>query len=440
MNYLKNYRNFAKLVKVTTALAVLTASSEAFAFNINDAIITAHENNYQVLSEFQNLQATKMQLPKAVAAFIPRVSFSKAHRKVDPKFPIPGSDLSVQTKTFTIQQSLFNGGGDVAQIKIADTQIKSGYERFKIVSNDIALQSVKAYENVLTTREIYALNIKNEHVLAENLRYTQTRFKHGEVTKTDVLQSEAEHARAISDKERAYGDMQSAEATFIRVHGLELPEDLETIKVDAGIVPSNVDDLMKATSTNNPTLLQSRFDSDANRYNAYKSYTNLLPDVTAQADYTTSDKPQDFIGNGGIDGKTYTLNITVPILQSGGAEYADIFEKEHLAKKANLDSLEIERKVKESSIGAWNDYRTAKAVIVSSQEQISSSEKALEGVKEEAKIGTRTTLDVLQAERDLFNAKVNLRTAQRDLVVSVYTILQLMGAIEPVNLAELAKG
>lgn len=436
MNYQVSLKKLGRN-KLTVAISFLTyiaTCSNLHAYTIHDAMINAHENNYQVLSETENLKATEMSRPKAYAGFLPTASVSSQLTKTDYENPAAQAaqiKKKIRTNSLSVTQPIFSGGDTYARVKISDNLIDGGNARFKAVSNDISQSTVSAYENVLTTNEIYELSKRNEQVLATHLKYTKTRFEHGEVTKTDVLQSEARYAGAIAEMERAKGEADSAKAVFERLVG-NFPEDkLEPIDLSGINLPKNVDEFLEIAMKENPNLLASKYNSKASDYNVNVAVAQILPKVDANATFSRTDLPKNLSTN--PDSDQYTVRVSVPLFQSG-AEYATIFESQYQAKKAEYDYKETQRQIKEAVIRTWNNYKVAKAVIKSRAEAMQAAQKALEGVQEEYKIGTRTTLDVLDAEQEYFSSQVGHRTAQRDLVVASYAILQLIGAIDTVEL------
>lgn len=439
MRYQKNLQKLEtnKLKLLLSVCGLLFLQSNAYAYTIHDAIINAHENNYQVLSEFENLKATKMSKPKAYAGFLPTASVNSQLTKTDLQNAAAKAAQTkdkVRTNSISVTQPIFSGGETVARVLISDNVVDAGYARYKAVSNEISLNAVQAYENILTTREIHELSLANEQVLKTHLDFTRIRFDNGQVTKTDVLQSEARYASSVADKERAKGDMDSAIAIFERVVGTIPKTKFEMINLDGIDIPDNVDELITSALKSNPNLIAAKHNSKASDYNVNVAVAQVLPKVSANANFARTDLPKNLSNN--PDSNSYTLNVSVPIFQSG-AEYATIMETQYQAKKAEYDYKEAERQIRESSIRTWNNYKVAKALIKSRHEARDAAQQALEGVQEEYKIGTRTTLDVLDAEQEFFNTRVLYRTAQRDLVVAAYAILQLVGSIDTVELGEI---
>jgi outer membrane protein len=440
---LKNLKKQHNLIIASVALLLASTTSNALAYTLDDALVSAHENNYKILSQFESLESNKIDKVKAYTGFLPTIQAGIASTKTDLKNPLARADQKaaqaagrakdkVNTKSLVVSQPIFKGGETFANIKIAESSLESGQSAFKAVSNEISLETIKAYEEILRAKDIHEYSISNEKVFAENLKLIKTKFKHGEVTKTDVLQSESRYSSAIAERERAYGDLKSAEATFVRVVGSELPESLDPVVLDNVVLPETFDELLDIALKNNPSLLARKYSAEAAKHSVTRSYSVVMPKVSAKAEFDRTDIPKSSRTNTS-DSNTYTLNLAIPIFQSG-SEYADIFKAQHAAKKEDYDYKEIERQVRENAVKTWNNYKVSQAVIKSSDEAIQAQEKALAGVREEAKAGTRTTLDVLNEQQVLFSTKVRKRNANKDLVESAYSILQLMGALNIVDI------
>jgi TolC family type I secretion outer membrane protein len=437
MSYLSNWNPLKKHLKSTLLCTAfyLACSNNAQAISLNDAFISAHEFNYQILAETESLEATKISKMQSYAGFMPRVSgqFQNTKTKLESNAAKSlQTTENVNSRSLTVTQPIFSGGDTYADIKIAENNLSAGHANFMNVSNDISLRTVSAYEGILNSRDILKLNQNNEKLLRENLKLTKTRFKHGEVTKTDVLQAESRLSNAIANRERAEGEVKAAEATYVRIVGTELPDYMDPISLDAISVPGSFEEFLEISLKNNPALLSAKHGSEATKYQVNKSYAAVLPQVSAQAQFNRTSLPKT--SSNTSDNNSYVLNVSVPLLANGGREYGEIARTQHLAKRSEFQYKETERQVRENSVRAWNAYKVAKAVIKSSDETISASKRALEGVQAEAKAGTRTTLDVLNAQNELFSAQVNKRSATKDLVESVYSILQLMGALDAVDI------
>lgn len=430
MTYRKTWKNCLKLLLSCTALAYPTL---AFAFTLEDAMILAHENNYKILSENQNFSATQMTKPKAYAEFLPTVRLNNSNSHVEYDNPAAKAALGspyYRQYGVTVSQPIFNGGSTYANIQIANNAVEAGLSNFQDVSSSITVSAVQAYEGVLSTREIYDINLQNEAIFEKYLEFTKIRFEAGVITRTDVLQAEVRLSDAKAQKEAAYANMRNTEANFEHIIGVPPLANMNPIIVDNIPLPQNVDELIEIAKQNNPTLKTSRFNAKASEYQVNVAVAQVLPTVSANASVTRLTNPTI---SQTASNNTYTLNVNVPIFQGGG-EYANIVQQKYLAQKANFDQLEVERQITENAIAIWNNNKTAKSIIKARFDSITAAEKALEGVKEEVNVGTRTTIDLLNAENELFTAKVAYRQAKVTFVISVYQMLQVMGQIDAINL------
>ncbi len=417
-------------IKTLLSLAFASYASSALSYTVEDAIVNAHIHNNKILAQFEQLNADKTTRWQAYAGFMPTATASVTSSHTKYRLGVVeqnNSNPNSRVNNINISQPIFNGGATYAAIKIAENTISGSIERFKNVSSAVIVEVVSAYEGVLSAREIYDINVKNQEVFEKYLEFTKIRFDAGVVTKTDVLQADYRLADAIAQREKAYSDMRNAEAKFERVVGIPVPNDLETIITDHISLPESVEDIIEAANKFNPYLQSAKFDSEVAKNQVTTAYSRLLPTVSAGASMKRSHDPKSLAYNS--DNKTYYMQVQVPIFQSG-SEYATISQFKAASRKAEYDKHEADRLTTETAINAWNLFKTAKAVINSRENGIRAASEALEGVKEEVKVGTRTTIDLLNAEKDLFDARVAQRSAKRDYVTSVYQILQVMGVIE----------
>jgi outer membrane protein len=445
MTYQTNFKNLEKLRKAFSFLAACFILSPclANAYTIHDAVISAHENNYELLAVYATLQREKVEKPIALTGFLPTVSASSSFAKntvkssATKRMLLQNNALNPNTAQhkLIVNQPLYDGGETIANIKVANNTVDAAYSGFKDASNQISLKTIKSYEELLTARNIYDLNVKNEQAFLEHYKFAKIRFEHGEVTKTDVLLAQSKYSQAVANREQAEGDIKSAEATFERLIGKGLPKDMEEIKVGDVALPKNLDELLGISSKNNPGLLAAQYKANAADYKINVATSNLLPSVSAQAQFNRSDNNKNSINNS--DGNTYLINVGIPIINDGGADFLKVKRSQYDAQRVKYEFQDVERQVKEKAITAWSTYKTSSAVIKSRKDGLKAAQEALAGVMEEYKVGTKTTLDVLDAETQVFQTNVNLRNAERDYVVAIYTILQLMGYIDAVDVADL---
>ena len=263
---------------------------------------------------------------------------------------------------------------------------------------------------------------QNENRLKRQLQATRDRFEVGEVTRTDVAQAEASLAGAASERVRAAGAIEASKATFRRVVGLE-PSSL--------IPPNALKDLpeteqaaQQLAESFNPNILAGQFNLAAAKEDVSIAEASLYPSLSVNGELTYTDEPSLSVEYQSVASIGATLAI--PLYQGGG-EYAQVRQNKQTVRQRKSDVDAVYRTVREEVTSAWQALMTAQSSIVSFTEQVRAAEIALDGSRQEALVGQRTTLDVLDQENDLFQAEVDLVGAQRDEIVASYRVKAAIG-------------
>jgi outer membrane protein len=273
---------------------------------------------------------------------------------------------------------------------------------------------------------VLQLNINNEKVLTRQLEATQDRFDVGELTRTDVAQSESRLARATAERIGAEGNLTASEAVYREVIGS--PPELSTLeppKTLAGL-PGMQDDVVGAALDNNPDVISARFDQSAAEHQIAVARGQLLPEafLTGEAQHSrdlgNSDNDSDFVRG--------ALQATVPIYQQGRVS-SQVRQSKQVSSQRKSEVEQSSRGAERRAINSWADLETARAQSESFRAQVRSSEIALEGVRQENAVGSRTILDILDAEQEFLDAQVNLIRAQRDEIVAGYAVFAAIGRL-----------
>jgi outer membrane protein len=290
--------------------------------------------------------------------------------------------------------------------------------------------TVNAYVNVIATQQVLALDINNEQVLAEQLRATNDRFRVGEITRTDVAQAEAALAGATATRETAEGNVQTARATYEREVG-ELPDKL--VEPQPLRLPTKTQNqAQRLALENNPNVIAALFDDAAAKDNFDQQYAALMPNVSATVSGFRNDN--QIQRNQRQSAGEALLNLSVPIYQ-GGREYAAVRQARQAEQQAAKTVNDQRRTAVQALISAWQTYIAAKATIDSTQAAIRSNQIALEGVQREAIVGSRTTLDVLNAQQALLNSRVTLVQNLATFVGASYQVAASVGRLTARDLA-----
>lgn len=421
------FRRSGLLTSAVAAVALLWAAP-ASAESLEEALASAYEGNPSLLAGRAELRGVNEQVPQAQSGWRPTVTVTgqAGHRDTDidvDGFPDPRDpDEDFVGGQLSITQPLYRGGRTIAQTEQAEANVQAQRASLAAVEQDVLLRAVTAYMNVWQAQAVLRLNENNEQVLTRQLEASQDRFNVGEITLTDVAQSESRLALATANRIRAEGDLSIARADYEEVIG-HPPSGVEPPQ-EVGGIPPNLTAAIENARSFNPNIVAADYAERAARALVDFRIGELLPTVeltgSASIEHAES-RP---------DRTTETLEVfagvSIPLYQQG-AEYSRVREAKQVASQRLLELDQARRTAEEDTVTAWEALQTALAQIVSFQAQVDSAEVALEGVRLENSVGSRTVLDILDAEQELVDAQVNLVGAQRDRIVAAYQLLAAMG-------------
>jgi len=427
------------------SVGVFPLSTPARADTLPGALSQAYMTNPQLNAQRAAVRATDEAVPQALAGYRPRLS---ATASVGPAWidtrtriaeGVPGvaaptySSLSghnfVQTYGATVVQPLFDGFQTPNRSRQAESQVRAAREILRLTEQTVLLQAATAYMDLIRDMAIRDLQRRNVDVLGEQLRQTRDRFDVGEVTRTDVAQSESRLSAGRSSVLNAEANFTTSRATYRQVVGTDPGRLASAMPVDR-FSPPTLGAAINLARSQHPSVQAAAYNVDQAEAQVRVAEGSLYPSVnivgSAQKSYGSNTSLQlleQFSGS--IAGQ-----LTVPIYQ-GGAEYSQIRQAKEILGQRRIELDTAREQVRQQVVQAWGQLEAARAQITATQSQVSAAEVALNGVREEARVGQRTTLDVLNAQQELVNARVAVVTAQRDRVVSSYTLLAAVGRLGP---------
>jgi outer membrane protein len=328
---------------------------------------------------------------------------------------------------------LYNGQQTAHRTRAAESQVSGAREALRALEQAVLLQAATIYMDYLRDSAIVEVQRSNVRVLEQTLKQTKDRFNVGEVTRTDVAQSEAQLAAGRTQQLTAESNLTTTRSNFRRIIGNE-PENLAPGSPVDRYLPGSLPASVDLGLVENPNVTAAMFGIDVSYLQTKVAEGALLPTVTFQASVQQSYEQTLTIFRS--FGASAVAQLNVPIY-NGGAEYALIRQSKETVAQQRLVLEQTRDQTRANVVTAWGQLLAGKAQVASAQSQVSASEIALNGVREEAKAGQRTTLDVLNAQQALVNARVALVTAQHDRVVASYAVLNAVGRLSPtvLNLA-----
>ncbi len=436
-------------VKVFTgaAAAVLLLAgmgqTPALADTIEQALVRAYQNNPQLNAQRASVRSTDENVPQALSGYRPRVAVTgSAGYQYTDTLSTSGGTPTVIVRTgihgansprsigTTVSQTLFNGQQTANRTRAAESQVSGAREALRVLEQTVLLSAATIYMDYLRDSAIVEVQKSNVRVLEQTLKQTKDRFSVGEVTRTDVAQSEAQLAAGKTQLLTAEANLNTTRSNYRRIIGNEPGNLAPGSPVDRflpGTLPSAVD----LGLTQNPNVTAAMFGIDVSYLQVRVNEGALLPTVTLQASVQQSYEQTMTIQRS--FGASVIGQLSVPVYQGGG-EYALIRQSKETLAQQRLNLEQVRDQIRANVVTAWGQLVAGKAQVQSAQSQVSASEIALNGVREEAKAGQRTTLDVLNAQQALVNARVALVTAQHDRVVASYSVLDKVGRLSPVVL------
>jgi outer membrane protein len=412
------------------SLSLALLAGTASADTLREALVATYANNPTITAQRESLRSTDATVAIARAAGRPSINgtvginrdltqagvFKRAGKG---PFISGGVDLSYP---------IFSGGSVRNSIQAAKTRVEAGRATLRAVEGDIFTEAVAAYMDVIRDRAIVELNDNQVRVLTTNLEATRDRFQIGDITRTDVAQSEARLSIGRSNLATVQGRLSSSEENYRRVIGrrpdaLQPPPPLPPL-------PTSANQAVQIALANNPDLLAITRQADAAGFDVRSVRASRLPTVSAvgSGDYSKTIN-SSAVGPSSGTATSVGLSGRLPIYQ-GGLPSARIRQAQAFEGQALEQRIATERLVVANTRSAYAIYQAAQNAIASNQVAVSANELALEGARAENSVGTRTILDVLNAEQELLNAQVLLVTARRDAYVAGFQLLNAMGQAE----------
>lgn len=433
-------RNWA-LRSAFAAAFLVVLNSSASADSLEAALTRAYSSNQTLNAQRAATRAVDEQVPQALSGYRPQI-FGTAEASAQASEARAGG----QSRTITgyprsvgvsIEQNVFDGFRTPNSVRAAEASVLASREALRNTEQNVLFDAVEAYMNVLRDFAIFDLQRNNVELINEDLRATRERFDVGEVTRTDVAQADARLASGRSQVSVAEANLKASRAIYRQRIGND-PGKLFPGRAIDRLLPHSIDEAIRVGHAEHPAILAALYNVDVAQMQTKVIEGELLPTVSVQAGVTNS---WDNGGAGGVSSSadrvttgTVTGRLTVPIYQGGNVSSRVRQAKETLGQR-RIEADLTREEVRAAIVSAWGSLEGAKAQIVAAQAQVEAGQIALNGVREESKVGQRTTLDVLNAQQELLNGRVTLITAQRDRVVASYAVYQAVGRLSARHLA-----
>jgi outer membrane protein len=435
-------RNAIAVTLLLSAIFVVAAPRHPSAETIDGALARAYQNNPQLNAQRAIVRQTDETVAQALSGYRPTLN---ANASIGRQFtnetevfpPIPGTALtagaSVKIKGLTTPssagvtgaQTLLNGGQTANKVRAAESQVSAARETLRVMEQSVLLAAATVYMDVSRDSANLEVQQNNVRVLERTLTDTRNRFTAGQVTSTDVAQSEAQLAAGEATLHAAESTLMTTRANYRRIIGDD-PANLAPASPVDRLAPSTMNAAIALGLQQNPSVTAAMYGVDVALLQVKIAEGALWPSLVAQGNVQ-----QQFDANITTP-KLFTesamLNLSIPLYQ-GGSEYATIRGDKEAVGQQRLNVDQVRDQTQSNVVQAWGQLQAAKAQIEAAERQNDAAARALTGVRNEALAGQRTTQDVLNAQQALVNARQNLIVAQHDRVVASYSLLSAVGRL-----------
>lgn len=407
-----------------------TVEAKKQGLGLRAALAETYARNPALEAARAELRAVDETYSQAVSGFRPSVSGDASYISSHTDTGAVEAGADPKTLELEVTQPLYRGGSTVAAVKRSESNIKAQRALLQVTEQQILLSAVTAYMDVLRDQQLTDLNINNEKVLRNHLEASRQRFKLGDVTKTDVSQAESRLANAIAGRVAAEGALKKSRAAFDSIIGLP-PDSLETPVVNLPL-PASLEQALADADTKNPAVTYAHYISVAAEAGTRSISGELLPQIDLTGGigrtYDTA------AGDDREDDTSVALRATIPLFSGGGSVYSRIRQARQVEEQRKMEIRDTARGVRENVIDAWEGLASARAEKEARVAQIKAAKTALEGVQLERDYGSRTTLDLLDAEQEYLDAQTAHVTAERDHIVAAYGLMAAVGQLTAAGL------
>jgi outer membrane protein len=418
------------------------APASAFAETLADALAAAYVKNPTLQAARADARSADETFVQARAGFLPQLTAFGQYGTQRVQSKSPSSTLCSAVPTTAgcvtrpgdygaeVSETIFAGGRRIGQVAQANATIGAAHESLRSTEQGVLLDAIAAYMDVRRDAEVLSIRANNVDVLMHQLEESNARFSVGEITKTDVAQSQARLSGARAALSQARADLEASRARYTQVIGAP-PGQLEEPPA-APALPASLGEAVEQALDANPDYRQFEEAAKAAKAQITIDRAGLLPELSVVGRFDRHF--EDRLPIGDLDEGTATAQLSIP-LYSGGLARSQVRQSREDYERARQEAEQARREVVSAVSDAWNALDAARQTIVSSREQVQANELAFEGAEQERQVGLRTTIEVLNAQQELLDSRVALVRAERDAYIAAHALLQAIGALNAKTLA-----
>jgi outer membrane protein len=429
-----------KLIIIFTLLIFKT--NVIFAAEFLTYLESAYKNNPTLNAERENYKAIKENINIAISEFLPSVSISgsqssqqDSNRTNRAGATLPDASNTSKTQSVSVDQKIFQGFQGYNSVKKSKLESKQAALKLKNIEQQILLKSATVYYDLIYKTKNTQFNLANVDLFERQVETDSSRLQKGEITLTDLAQSESSLAGANANFIEAKTELLAAKSNFERIIRLPAPEKFtkNNLKKNVNLnFPTGLNKALSFSEKNNPKLLLVKLDYEISEKNVNIEKSKFSP--SASVNYKQS-QSKDFSSSiDKIDQESIQATVTIPIFK-GGKNYSSLKKAKFKKKQNSLILQDTVNEVKTDTANSWSAYQSSESVLKATQAQVKAAEIANEGITLEYDSGnTRTTLEVIQSRSLLLEARISHAVAERNFAISKFELLAVIGELTLENL------
>ncbi|MFP3012190.1 MAG: TolC family outer membrane protein [Rickettsia sp.] len=421
--------------KLTTFIITLLLTGSAAAVDLQEALTEGYKNNEELKAARIKFLNAIEQFPQAFSGFMPSAglqinrqnSKTKYNKKYTDRLGLTPRETDSNRGALTIEQSLFSGGSSVAALKAAQSGFRASRGEYYAGEQKILLNLITAYLDCFESKEKYDISESRVRTNIQQVNTVEEKLRLGEATAIDIATARAGLAAAETNKLAAYADFQGKKANFIRVFGIEATDITMPNLPDR--LPASLDELTKKAAKLNPDIDSARHNVTSAKALEIVQKGKLLPQVSVKLQSGRTNPQDPAVQN--INNKSYTtiLSVNIPIYPDGGAQYSRIRSAKNQTRNS---AVQLDSAIKQTQAGVvsvWEGFEAAKSRIVAANQGVEAAQISYDGTVQEEIVGSKTILDVLDAEQKLYEAKITRVDAYKNSVLAAYQMKLLTGEL-----------
>ena len=397
-------------------------------------IEAALKNNPKINAERENLKAIKQNANISRSEFLPSLTISGSQTNTDTSNITDQSGArssntkrNTETKKISIEQKIFQGFQGYNNLKKSILEYEKAKNEYKQVEQETILNSVSSFYNLIFKKKSREFNLANVDLFERQVESDRSRIQKGEISLTDLAQSESSLAGAQAAFIKADTEYVSAVAEFERINRVSAPKDLENNLDISFLMPQNLDSALNLSNSNNPSLSIARINLAISEKELSVEKAKLSPSATLNYSKTENKDLSSTIDED--EQETVKATVSWPIIK-GGKNFSSIKKFKHKREKNALLLADKENEVKTDTATSWSIFQSAESILASTEAQLKAAEIANEGITLEYDSGnSRTTLELIQSRSLLLEARISHAKAKKDFIVSKLKLLSQVGGL-----------